>query len=234
MHRVLIIEDETKTVTFLRRGLLEHGFAVEVATNGTDGLHLAMEHDFDCIVLDVMMPGLNGFNVLTALRASRSMPVIILSAQQGVDSRVRGLQLGADDYLVKPFSFTELLERVRALLRRATRADRDLRFVLGDLEIDLLGTKARRAGRLIQLTAKEFKLLSTFVQRRGATLSRAMLADVVWGINFETDTNIVDVAVRRLRNKIDTGHEVKLIHTVRGMGYRCDIETHARDSKDDE
>lgn len=221
MKRVLVIEDEPKTAQFIRQGLSESGFLVESVGNGLDGLHLASEHAFDCIVLDVMLPGLDGWSVLAALRAQRDTPVIFLSANGAVDSRVRGLQLGADDYLGKPFSFTELLERVRALTRRSRSFQRASVLGIADLEIDLARAVARRAGRAFPLTAQEFKLLALFVRERDQVLSRAYLAEHVWGIDFDTDTNIVDVAVRRLRAKVDDEHEMKLIRTIRGMGYCC-------------
>jgi two-component system, OmpR family, copper resistance phosphate regulon response regulator CusR len=221
MKRVLVIEDEAKTAQFIRQGLSESGFLVECASDGLDGLHLAREHMFDCIVLDVMLPKLDGFSVLAALRTQSDTPVIFLTANGAVDSRVRGLKMGADDYLSKPFSFTELLERVRAVTRRGTRIERETALRIADLELDLARAVARRQGQAFTLTAQEFKLLALFVRNPHRVLSRAYLAEHVWGIDFDTDTNIVDVAVRRLRAKVDDGHEPKLIRTVRGMGYCC-------------
>jgi heavy metal response regulator len=221
VKRVLVIEDEPKTAQFIRQGLGESGFLVECASNGIDGLHLANEHAFDCIVLDIMLPGLDGWAVLAAVRTRQDTPIIFLSANGAVDSRVRGLRMGADDYLSKPFSFTELLERVRAVTRRSQRIDRASVLTIADLEVDLGRASARRAGRAFHLTAQEFRLLALFVRERNQVLSRSYLAEHVWGIDFDTDTNIVDVAVRRLRAKVDDGHATKLIRTVRGMGYCC-------------
>ncbi len=221
MKRVLVIEDEPKTGQFIRQGLSESGFLVEWVCDGLDGLHLAREHEFDCIILDVMLPKLDGWGVLAALRTQRDTPVIFLTANGALDSRVRGLRMGADDYLGKPFSFTELLERVRAVTRRGLRTERDALQRIADLELDMSRATARRGGKTFALTAQEFKLLSLFVRQAHRVLSRAYLAEHVWGIDFDTDTNIVDVAVRRLRAKVDDGHAVKLIRTVRGMGYCC-------------
>lgn len=221
MQRVLVIEDEPKTGQFISQGLSESGFLVEWARDGLDGLHLAREHAFDCIILDVMLPRLDGWGVLAALRTQQDTPVIFLTASGAVDSRVRGLRMGADDYLGKPFSFSELLERVRAVTRRGSRTERDPVLRMADLELDMSRAAARRAGQAFVLTAQEFKLLAVFVRHAHRVLSRAFLAEHVWGISFDTDTNIVDVAVRRLRAKVDEGHVLKLIRTVRGMGYCC-------------
>ena len=221
--RVLIVEDEPKTGDYLKKGLTEHGYAVEVARTGTDGLHLAIESDFDLILLDVMLPGLNGWQVLEKLREKKETPVLFLTARDQVDDRVKGLELGADDYLVKPFAFSELLARVRALLKRGkmSSATSDA-LSLADLEIDPIRRRVTRAGQRVDLTAKEYALLLLFLRRQTEVLSRTFIAEQVWDMNFDSDTNVVDVAVRRLRAKVDDPFQQKLIHAVRGVGYVCE------------
>lgn len=220
--RLLIIDDEVRLAEFLKKGLAEAGYVVDVAHDGIDGLHLAVEGTYDLIVLDVMLPGKDGFEVLSELRRLKRTPVLMLTARDSVADRVKGLVDGADDYLVKPFSFSELSARIQALLRRGG-SDRDLQPLnalrLADLELDMARRKATRAGKKLDLTPKEFNLLVLFLQRRGQVLSRTVLAEQVWDINFDSDLNVVEVAVRRLRAKVDEPFPTRLIHTVRGMGY---------------
>ena len=222
--KILVIEDEAKTARFLRKGLGEAGFVVDVATDGADGLNLVLETEFDLIVLDLMLPVLDGWQVLSQLRErNRQTLVLVLTALDAVHERVRGFELGADDYLVKPFAFSELLARVRSLLRRATpRSQETIR--MADLEIDVLRHRATRAGQRLDLTTKEFLLLSLFARRAGEVLSRTLIAEAVWDMNFDSDTNVVDVNVRRLRSKVDDPFPLKLIHTVRGAGYVLEME----------
>jgi two-component system, OmpR family, copper resistance phosphate regulon response regulator CusR len=217
--KILVVEDEAKTAKFLKKGLSEAGYVVDVAADGLEGLHLASEVDFDLIILDVMLPGQDGWHVLARLReAGRKALVLMLTARDSVHERVRGFELGGDDYLVKPFAFSELLARVRSLLRRSTpRAQDTIR--MADLEIDLMRHRATRAGQKIDLTAKEFVLLTLLARRAGEVLSRTLIAETVWDMNFDSDTNVVDVNVRRLRSKVDDPFPVKLIRTVRGAGY---------------
>jgi two-component system copper resistance phosphate regulon response regulator CusR len=217
--KILVIEDEVKTAKFLKKGLGEAGYVIDLAADGMEGLHLAQEVDFDLIILDVMLPVLDGWQVLARLReADKKALVLMLTARDAVHERVRGFEMGADDYLVKPFAFSELLARVRSLLRRSTpRPQEALR--MADLEIDLLRHRATRAGQRLELTSKEFLLLTLLARRAGEVLSRTLIAESVWDMNFDSDTNVVDVNVRRLRSKVDDPFPVKLIHTVRGTGY---------------
>lgn len=217
--KILVIEDEPRAAQYLRQGLAESGYAVEVAHNGTDGLHAAANGDHDLIILDVMLPGIDGFAVLSALRTSKQVPVLVLTARGNTDDKLRGFDLGADDYLVKPFQFPELLARVRALLKRGQPVATDPMLRLADLEIDPVRHRAIRAGQRIDLSAKEFALLTLLVQKTGEVLSRTQIASMVWDIHFDSDTNVVEVAIRRLRAKIDDPFDEKLIHTVRGVGY---------------
>jgi len=223
--KILVIEDEPKAADYLRQGLAESGYSVEVAYNGTDGLHAAANGDHDLVILDVMLPGIDGFAVLSALRTSKQVPVLMLTARGKIDDKIRGFDMGADDYLVKPFQFPELLARVRALLKRGqpTSVDQVLRVV--DLEIDPVRHRATRAGQRIDLSAKEFALLTLLTQKTGEVLSRTQISSLVWDIHFDSDTNVVEVAIRRLRAKIDDPFEEKLIHTVRGVGYVLERRT---------
>jgi two-component system copper resistance phosphate regulon response regulator CusR len=217
--KILVIEDEPKAATYLRKGLRESGFVVDVIERGDTGLQSAMSGDYDLIVLDIMLPGCDGWSVLAALRAAnRQTPVLFLTARDTVDDRVKGLELGADDYLVKPFAFSEFLARVRSILRRGPQRNPDV-LKVADLEIDLARQRAHRAGQRLDLTPKEFSLLSLLVRRHGEVLSRTLIAEQVWDVNFDSDTNVVDVHVRRLRSKLDDPYEMKLVRTIRGVGY---------------
>jgi two-component system copper resistance phosphate regulon response regulator CusR len=221
--KILIVEDEPKTGDYLKQGLSEAGLLADLARNGWDGLHLASNAEYDLVILDVMLPGLDGWQVLQGLRhAGKNMPVLFLTARDQVADRVKGLELGADDYLVKPFAFVELLARVRTLLRRGKATIEPTVLKIADLELDLLRRRAIRAGQRINLTAKEFALLELLLRYQGEVLPRALIASQVWDMNFDSDTNVVEVAVRRLRAKVDEGFAPKLIQTVRGMGYRLE------------
>ena len=220
--KILLIEDEVKLSAYLRKGLGEAGFNVDAVHNGVDGLHMALEGAHDLVILDAMLPGIDGFTVLTALRKSKQTPVLMLTARVSVEDRVLGLQTGADDYLVKPFAFSELNARIQVLLRRSHGAkDKSESNLLrvSDLELDLVRRKATRAGQRVDLTAKEFLLLTLFLRRKGEVLSRTEIAEQVWDMNFDSDTNAVEVAIRRLRSKMDSPFEKPLLHTIRGMGY---------------
>ena len=222
--KVLIVEDEVKTGDYLRQGLGEAGYNTDLARTGIDGLHLALTGGYDLLILDVMLPGLDGWQILeTVRRGGTDMPVLFLTARDRVEDRVKGLELGADDYLVKPFAFAELLARVRTLLRRGRSGTEPTVLGIADLELDLLRRRVSRAGRRIDLTAKEFGLLELLLRRQGEVLPRSLIASQVWDMNFDSDTNVIEVAVRRLRAKVDDPFEPKLIHTVRGMGYVLEI-----------
>lgn len=220
--RILVVEDEFKTADYLRKGLSESGYLVEVALNGLDGQHLIQESEFDLIILDVMLPGIDGWQLLQIVRRKAQTPVLFLTARDAVEDRVKGLELGADDYLVKPFSYAELLARVRTLLRRGPPREVE-QLKAADLELDLLRRRVTRQGERLTLTNKEFALLHLLLSREGEVLSRAQIASQVWQMNFDSDTNVVDVAIRRLRAKVDDPYQPKLIHTVRGMGYLLEV-----------
>lgn len=222
--RILVVEDETKMADYLRKALTESGYLVEVALDGLDGQHLAQESEFDLIILDVMLPGLDGWQLLQIIRRKWQTPVLFLTARDSIDDRVKGLELGADDYLVKPFSYAELLARVRTLLRRGPPREVE-HFVVGDLSLDLLRRRVTRNGERLTLTNKEFALLHLLLSREGEVLSRSLIASQIWQMNFDSDTNVVDVAIRRLRAKVDDPYSLKLIHTVRGIGYRLEVQS---------
>lgn len=217
--KALIIEDETKTAMYLRKGLSESGFTVDVAEQGQDGLQLALTRPYDIILLDIMLPEQDGWSVLAEIRrAGNQTAILILTARDAVQDRVKGLEQGADDYLVKPFAFSELLARIRTILRRGSKLQPNALRV-ADLEIDFVQHRAVRAGKRLELTPKEFALLSLLVRRRGEVLTRTVIADQVWDMNFDSHTNVVDVHMRRLRSKVDESFQHKLIQTVRGVGY---------------
>ncbi|CAK1695999.1 DNA-binding transcriptional activator CusR [Vibrio crassostreae] len=222
--KLLIVEDEPKTGSYLKKGFTESGYVVDLAYDGVDGLYQATTNHYDLIILDIMLPKLNGWQVLQTMRSSQlDTPIIMLSAKDQVEDRVKGLELGANDYVVKPFAFVELLARVKNALRHQNgQVKNDATLVVADLSLDLLKRTGHRGGDAIVLTAKEFSLLELFLQRRGEVLSRSLISSLIWDMNFDSDTNVIDVAVKRLRAKIDKPYEVKLIHTVRGMGYKLD------------
>ena len=224
--KILIVEDEAKISEYLRQGLTEAGFVVGLARNGLDGHHLAMTGSYDLVILDVLLPDVDGWRILQALReAGSKVPVLFLTARDSVDDRVKGLELGADDYLVKPFAFAELLARVRTLLRRGAARATETTLRVADLELDLRRRRVTRAGQRIPLTAKEFALLELLLRHHDEVLPRSLIASQVWDMNFDSDTNVIDVAIRRLRAKIDDAFEPKLIHTVRGMGYMLETSS---------
>jgi two-component system copper resistance phosphate regulon response regulator CusR len=219
--KILVVEDEIKTGDYLKQGLTESGFIVDLARDGVEGLHLALTEAYDLVVLDVMLPGMDGWQILKSIRRSgKDVPVLFLTARDQIDDRVKGLELGADDYLVKPFAFAELLARVRTLLRRGGTSKKEPDFLrMADLELDLLRRRVTRGGQRIDLTSKEFSLLELLLRRQGEVLPRSLIASQVWDMNFDSDTNVIEVAIRRLRSKVDDNFEPKLIRTVRGMGY---------------
>ncbi|MDW3688944.1 heavy metal response regulator transcription factor [Cupriavidus sp. CV2] len=221
--KILIVEDEPKAGDYLRKGLTESGFIVDLARTGTDGLAQALEGDYSLIVLDVMMPGLDGWQVLRELRRAKDTPVLFLTARDDLPDRLKGLELGADDYMAKPFAFAELVLRIRTILRRGPSRESEV-IEIGDLIIDTVRRRVTRAGQKIDLTSKEFALLHVLARRRGEVLSRSLIASTVWDMNFDSNTNVVDVSIRRLRAKVDDPFERKLIRTRRGMGYVLDEE----------
>jgi two-component system OmpR family response regulator len=223
--RVLVCEDDHVIADFVAQGLREAGFAVDVATTGSEGLRVALENAYDAAVVDVMLPGLDGLALIERLRATRvQTPVLILSARRSVDDRVKGLQAGGDDYLTKPFAFAELLARVQALIRRASGTAEPTRLVVGELTMDLLSRRVERAGRAVDLRPREFAMLEYLMRHPGRVLSKTMILSHVWGYSFDPGTNVVDVLVSRLRDKVDRGFDRKLIHTVRGAGYVLKVD----------
>jgi two-component system copper resistance phosphate regulon response regulator CusR len=222
--KILVVEDEQKTGDYLRQGLMEAGFVVDLARDGLDGLHLVLTDAYDLAILDVMLPGIDGWQVLQGIRRSgKDMPVLFLTARDDVQDRVKGLELGADDYLVKPFAFSELLARVRTLLRRGGKVRESECLHAADLELDLMRRRVTRSGKKISLTSKEFSLLELLLRRQGEVLPRSLIASQVWDMNFDSDSNVIDVAIRRLRAKVDDDFAPKLIRTVRGMGYVLEV-----------
>ena len=218
--RVLLIEDEFKMADLIRKGLKENGFLVDVAHHGSDGLKLALSHDYDIIILDVMIPGIDGWEVIRRLREKKNAsPVIFLSALDSLEDRIKGLELGGDDYIVKPFAFSELIARLHTVLRRGQSSAPANVYKVGDLELDLTAHRVIRQGVRIDLTPKEFTLLSLLLRFKGDALTRTRIAERIWNLDSFHDTNVVDVHMRRLRSKIDDPFEKKLIHTVRGVGY---------------
>ncbi|HEY3278356.1 MAG TPA: heavy metal response regulator transcription factor [Syntrophorhabdaceae bacterium] len=217
--RALIVEDEKKTSQYLKKGLSEHGFVVDVAENGEDGLHLAVTGDYAIVILDIMLPGRDGWSVIRELRASgKQTPVLFLTARDSLQDRINGLELGGDDYLVKPFAFSELLARIRTILRRGPDRQSDT-VRIADMEIDPVRHRVTRAGKRLDLSPKEFLILWLLARHAGEVVTRTFISEQVWDINFDSDTNVVDVAILRLRRKADDPFPVKLIHTVRGVGY---------------
>ena len=218
--KILIVEDEAKTAQYLQKGFHEAGYTVNLVSDGLDGFHCGCVEEYDLVVLDVMLPRMDGWQILAAWRATgKHMPVLLLTAKDQIADRVRGLELGADDYLIKPFSFAELLARVRTIARRGRPVHEATSLVIADLELDLIRRRVHRSGTRVDLTAKEFGLLELLMRRSGEVLPRSLIASLVWDMNFDSDSNVIEVAVRRLRAKVDDPFEPKLIRTVRGMGY---------------
>ena len=224
--KLLIAEDDNEMRAYLRMSLMASGFNVDAVANGVNALAYLKCESYDLLILDVMMPGIDGMEVLSRIRAANNqVPVLMLSGRHLVEDRVKGLEQGADDYLIKPFSFSELLARVHTLLRRRCNQPPETRLSVADLELDLVSRKASRGGRRIELTSREFALLELLLRRRDEALSKSLIASQVWWVDFDSGTNTIEVAIRRLRAKIDDDFEVKLIHTVRGMGYRLEVPT---------
>lgn len=220
---ILVVEDEPKIGEYLKKGLMESGYVVTLATDGMDGQFYALNHEFDLIILDIMLPGMNGWQLLEKIRqVNNQVPVMFLTAKDGVGDRVKGLESGADDYLAKPFSFAELLARIKNLLRRTKDNHIEEIIVIADMAINIKSRVVSRAGKKLHLTPKEYLLLELLARRRGEVLPRSLIASQVWDMNFDSDTNVIDVAIRRLRAKVDDDHHVKLIHTIRGMGYKME------------
>ncbi len=226
--RILLIEDEQKTGDYLKQGLSEAGYITDWVTDGLTGKQYALTEEYDVIIMDVMLPGMDGWHIIEAVRKSgKNMPILFLTARDQIEDRVKGLDLGADDYLVKPFAFAELLARIKSLLRRGQQREDHNLISIANLELDIRKRRVTRAGQRIDLTAKEFALMELFMRRRGEILPRALIASQVWDMNFDSDTNVVEVAIKRLRNKIDSNFTPKLIQNIRGMGYVLEIEDEA-------
>lgn len=222
--KLLIVDDEEKTTTYLSKGLSEEGFVVDQANNGEEGLYAAQFNQYDLIILDVMLPNLDGWEIIKQFRRKdKDTPVLFLTARDEVEDKVKGLSLGADDYLIKPFSFSELVARIKTLLRRSIKTQEANFLIVDDLKIDFDSLKVTRGRKYLNLTQQEFLLLSYLIRNKAHVLSRAMIAEAVWGMNFDSCTNIVDVAIRRLRAKVDDNFKTKLIHTVRGLGYVLEV-----------
>jgi len=218
--RILIVEDDKQTAQFISKGLRQEGFAVDHASDGEDGLHLALTEPYDAAVIDIMLPKLNGLALIDEMRRNDSdIPVIVLSAMSSVDDRIRGLQTGGDDYLVKPFAFSELVARIHALIRRATKVTEPTTLTVGELKMDIVRRKVFRAGKEIELQPKEFALLEYLMRNIGRVVSKTMIMEHVWDYNFDPQTNVVEARICRLRDKIDRAFDRKLIHTLRGVGY---------------
>ena len=222
--KILLVEDEVSLGDYIKKGLSEAGFIVEHHTTGLDGYHALMTEDFNVVIMDVMLPDVSGFELVRNYRAAGKLtPVLFLTAKDDLSDRVKGIEIGGDDYLTKPFAFAELLVRIKNLLRRVNQTDyANTVLQIADLKMDIAKRTVSRGGQIIKLTAKEFALLQFFLERQGEVLPRSVIASQVWDINFDSDTNVIDVAIRRLRIKIDDDFDIKLIHTVRGMGYRLD------------
>ena len=222
--KILLVEDEISLGDYIKKGLSEAGFIVEHHTTGLDGYHALMTEGFNVVIMDVMLPDVSGFELVRNYRAAGKLtPVLFLTAKDDLSDRVKGIEIGGDDYLTKPFAFAELLVRIKNLLRRVNQTDYASTVLqIADLKMDIAKRTVSRGGQIIKLTAKEFALLQFFLERKGEVLPRSVIASQVWDINFDSDTNVIDVAIRRLRIKIDDNFDIKLIHTVRGMGYRLD------------
>lgn len=226
--RILLVEDEQKTGDYLKQGLSEAGYITDWVTDGLTGKQYALSEDYDVIILDVMLPGVDGWHIIEAVRNNgKTMPILFLTARDQIEDRVKGLELGADDYLVKPFAFAELLARIKSLLRRGQQREDSNLISIANLELDIRKRRVTREGQRIDLTAKEFALMELFMRRRGEILPRALIASQVWDMNFDSDTNVVEVAIKRLRNKIDSNFTPKLIQNIRGMGYVLEVEDEA-------
>lgn len=220
---ILVVEDEPKIGEYLKKGLVESGYVVTLATNGIDGQFYALNHDFDLIILDIMLPGIDGWQLLEKIRhVNNQIPIMFLTAKDGVGDRVKGLESGADDYLSKPFAFTELLARIKNLLRRTRDNHIEEMITIADLVINVKSRSVKRSGKKLHLTPKEYLLLELLARRNGEVLPRSLIASQVWDMNFDSDTNVIDVAIRRLRAKVDDDYHIKLIHTIRGMGYKLE------------